>query len=437
MKDLFDVAIVGGGPAGCFAAFGVLGCNPNAKVAIIEKDYPPLPKVGEALLTGTIYTFEQAGLVEKVAQQGYLRKIGAAYQWGKSKAPWYVPFNPRKDYPKEFCYERGRQAIHVPRHHFDKFLLDEAVERGAKLIQQPVIEVTSKDDVVTAVRTKDQNKVFAKYWIDASGQAAILAKHLSVRKPLARDRVARRGYFVVDWEKAKHKGFFPNHTNILQSELGWMWAIHLGEKGNNLTSIGFVSNEEIANFFNCKTANKLLPELEEIFGINLQHQQVKNVYGEEIEEFIAQPKWSFYTEKQHGKNWAVVGDASAFLDPILSQGVTLACNYGLLRGQAAFQWLKGVHEVQEKISSLYQVDINFLQKVVTEWYNSDSSVEDWKLKVSVITNEELKQNMSPEQAFQWLTNLEHYQDHCYPYPFEDMKIYQRHMGTTLGYVESK
>ena len=64
-------------------------------------------------------------------------------------------------------------------------------------------------------------------------------------------RVAKYGYFDnVNWERAINNGFDPHRTNIMSDANGWNWVIHLGEKGKNLTSIGFVTTPDIANKLN-------------------------------------------------------------------------------------------------------------------------------------------------------------------------------------------
>ena len=64
MAEFFDVAIVGGGPAGSTA--GTLLAKHGWNVAIFEKEKFPRFKIGESLLPGSLRTFERMGVKEKI-----------------------------------------------------------------------------------------------------------------------------------------------------------------------------------------------------------------------------------------------------------------------------------------------------------------------------------------------------------------------------------
>ena len=74
MAELFDVVIVGGGPAGSTA--GTLLAKHGWNVAIFEKERFPRFKIGESLLPGSIRTFERMGVKEKIDKADVIVKHG-------------------------------------------------------------------------------------------------------------------------------------------------------------------------------------------------------------------------------------------------------------------------------------------------------------------------------------------------------------------------
>src|ERR1700722_15031303 len=74
MKEAFDVAIIGGGPAGSSA--GTLLAKAGRRVVIFEKEKFPRFSVGESTLPAVLNTLERMGVGENIDQGGFLVKYG-------------------------------------------------------------------------------------------------------------------------------------------------------------------------------------------------------------------------------------------------------------------------------------------------------------------------------------------------------------------------
>ena len=70
-----DVLIIGAGPAGALAA--ALLHREGFRVEVVEKETFPRFVIGESLLPGSMALLEEAGLLEAVESQGFMRKFGA------------------------------------------------------------------------------------------------------------------------------------------------------------------------------------------------------------------------------------------------------------------------------------------------------------------------------------------------------------------------
>ncbi|MDP9187393.1 MAG: tryptophan 7-halogenase [Verrucomicrobiota bacterium] len=72
--DLYDVAIIGGGPAGSIAA--TLLAQAGRRVVVFEREKFPRFHIGESLLPFSMKAFTRLGLHEKFRRAGFLKKFG-------------------------------------------------------------------------------------------------------------------------------------------------------------------------------------------------------------------------------------------------------------------------------------------------------------------------------------------------------------------------
>lgn len=418
----YDIAIIGAGPAGCMAALGAKQANPALRVVLIDKNEVAGHRIGEALLTGTVMTFQELGIADEIAAAGYHRKIGASYVWGESREPWYVNYPGVVDgFPESFMHDGLRCAIHVPRHTFDEQLRGICRRQGIEFVFGMVSDLKATPERRVLSVKAGESTVSASYWIDATGQNAFFGRRLAERKAIwtTMPRVARYAYFDnVDWSRARAAGFDPHRTNIISDAGGWNWIIHLGEKGGGLCSIGVVTTPEIAAKLTPENIVEVFPMLKE-FGFDRGLLGAKDAYGNPMDKLYGHPDYSYVSSELDAANWALVGDAALFLDPILSQGVTLAGHYGMMRGRAAAQFLDGDDQAQKSVTQNYHNEAAVLKVVVGEWYSNNRAVPQWRWKAQEIAKHlEAMEGRDPVEAFRFVTNLENLRREYDPYPPE-------------------
>jgi len=434
---MYDVVILGGGPAGCLAAAGVKKSNPELSVCLIEKETDNKHRVGEAFLTGFIHTLYDAGLFNVIKSGNWHRKCGATYVWGKSPRPWVVSYSQddySPNYPAEMQDKNFRYTVHAPRHLFDKELLEETKRvYGITIINELIDDVLvagKNNKRVTDILLKNGERIQGKYYIDATGQASLLGRKVTERTPVISNRQSAYGYYKnVDWNLAQLNGFSKNTTNIISNDNGWMWLIHLGERGNHLTSVGIVSDKEVTDTMTPKTIHSMFPELT-YFGLT-KGAPVYDFNGtEEMRSLYSHPDYSFKCEKLHGLNWALCGDSALFLDPILSQGVTLAAHYGWMRGLGAAEFLSGKEDSQGHVTQHYLNETAILAEMVEHWYSSNKQAKDWKLKAS----EFVPSDAGIENPFLWISNLENIRSEYKVYNDRDQVVINAALGFDPNYM---
>jgi len=174
--DIYDVAIIGGGPAGSTAA--TLLAKAGRRVIVFERERFPRFHIGESLLPFSVQTFDRLGVREKL-DRTFLPKFGGEIMaaCGTKGVKFYF-----KD---GFRSQRDR-AYQVMRSDFDKLLLDHSRENGAEVREQT--EVTkldfADDRVKIDIESSDGAKstVAARYLLDCSGRQTLLGSLFNVKR---------------------------------------------------------------------------------------------------------------------------------------------------------------------------------------------------------------------------------------------------------------
>src|SRR5881392_70439 len=128
---MYDVAIIGGGPAGSTAA--ALLARAGRRVVVFEREKFPRFHIGESLLPFSMKAFTRLGLHEKFLRAGFLKKFGGEIFGACSDQG-------TKFYFKDGFRSKTDHAYQVTRGDFDKVLLDHAAESGAEVHEQTLVE---------------------------------------------------------------------------------------------------------------------------------------------------------------------------------------------------------------------------------------------------------------------------------------------------------
>ncbi|THU85054.1 FAD/NAD(P)-binding domain-containing protein [Dendrothele bispora CBS 962.96] len=378
-----DVLVIGGGPAGSYAA-SVLALE-GMKVTVFEADKFPRYHIGESLIPSIRPYMRFIGCEEKLANYGFHRKPGSAIKFNQYKHEGYTDF---------VALGADNNAWNVTRSEFDHLLLNHSRTCGTSVYERTkVTSVTfSPDDpsrptsvtyshvpppcsLSTPPSTPppsptrgghDTNGFFEpvepvvgttsfNYMIDASGRTGVMSTRYLKNRHFnsSLKNVAVWGYWTdvgtygadtprqgSPWFEAligKHSvEVYQRKSDIrVLDESGWAWFIPLH---NGKTSIGVVMNQEVYNE-NKSTLSSFPPSVSTpnpsestmvaryISNLGLAPGLVELItengkMGEGSVKMASD--FSYSAPSYAGNGYRIIGDAAAFIDPFFSSGVHLA-----------------------------------------------------------------------------------------------------------------
>lgn len=348
----YDVIIIGGGPTGSTAATYL--SRYGHKVLVVEREKFPRPHVGESLLPFCYEIFKELGVFDEMKKR-FVRKPAARFSShdGSSTSTWCF---------KNVLHDESYLSFHVIRAYFDDMLLHNARRNGVEVLEQTNVE---KVDLETAdgnvvVYAKDvEGKDLAfkgKYLLDASGQDTFLGKRIGGKtayKDL--DRIAFLAHWGgVDYTHGIDRGYL-NIAYLEEHKSGWFG---LQPVGKDRVSVGLVMDRKYLKAEKEKFKKQGIEDwqmalyMQEITNTKLTNDLIIKPKARIVQKMIIVSDFSYFAEKQYGKNWAMIGDAGKFLDPIFASGVYLGMYSARMYAKALHtRFTKGIEESEAEIQA--------------------------------------------------------------------------------------
>jgi flavin-dependent dehydrogenase len=328
----------------------------------------PRDHVGESLLPFNYEYLKELGVLDEMNRRFY-PKPGVRFlnSDGSSQTTW--------------CFKRvikGPEHVswHVHRADFDDMLLKNAekhgveARQGAKVTQ---VDLTNPDEVKVQVQTKEGSSAHqARFLIDASGQHTLLAKIRNDKHAFeGLDRVA----FSTHWVNSHFSDSLKEGTlqiiHLGNERSGWIWIIPIAE---GRVSVGVALGADYTRKYRVEAQQRGEKDWHQ--GLYMQEIKSSNVAREVVENasqampLMINGDYSYFAKEKYGPNYAIIGDASAFLDPIFASGIFMgiksaslvtgaiahklgAASNGVRTFEEAYHYIDGAYRMVEKLIRVF------------------------------------------------------------------------------------
>jgi flavin-dependent dehydrogenase len=315
-----DVLVIGGGPAGSTVA--PLLAEKGYRVVLLEKARHPRFHIGESLLPANLPLFERLGVADEVRAIG-MEKWAAEFVSPHHEMPQVFQFGEAWDKSMPHAYQ-------VKRAEFDDVLIRNAAAKGVEVhegCRAKAVDFQADDSArVRAVHDDGRESEWqARFVVDASGRDTFLANRFQIKHRNPRhNSSAVYGHFA---NAVRHQGRAEGNITIFWFEHGWFWFIPMM---NDTTSVGMVTWPYHMKTKGPRSLQQFL--LDNIATCPALAARLAD--AQLITEVEATGNFSYVSERNHGPNYLLLGDAYAFIDPVFSSGVMLAMNSGVIGAEA-------------------------------------------------------------------------------------------------------
>ena len=359
-----EVLIIGAGPAGSAAA--TVLAERGHDVLVLEREVFPRYHVGESLIPFTYHPLKRLGLIEKMKSSAFVKKYSVQFisPSGKASQPFY--FFHRYD------RDTVAQTWQVLRSEFDQIVLENAIGKGAKVIQGITVkELITENGKVVGVRAARDGKEYeyrSPITIDCSGKESFTAVRNNWR---LHDPCLNKIAVWTYYKGAKRDpGLDEGATTVAYvPEKGWFWYI---PQHNDMASVGVVAEGKYLARDGVKSPEAMFKR--EV-GQNLWIKDHLSC-GEQVGKYFITSEYTHHAKYCSAPGLVMAGDAYCFLDPVFSSGLMLALKSGVMAGDVIHEGLKTGDLSPARFSGYgkaLRLSIENMRKLVYAFYDPEFS----------------------------------------------------------------
>jgi FADH2 O2-dependent halogenase len=330
----WDVAVLGGGIAGC--ALAAVLARQGVSVLVCEAGQHPRFAVGESMILETSELLRALAELYDVPElawfssEAFLPEAGSSHgvkrHFGFVHHAEGAPARPGDVLQAVIPEHPHGHELHLHRQDADYRLMIAAIRHGATVLQRTRIASVAFDDAGATVQPEVGGAFRARYVVDATGFRSVLAtrhRRLTTHsRALFTHAMGLPDLAAVAPDSVPELPF-PMHEGTLHHvfEGGWVWVIPFDNHArstNPLCSVGVLLDprrhpeqgtpaEEVASL--CARFPTLAAQLGSLSAVRPWTRTGRLQYG---------------SEKVVGDRWCLLGHAAGFVDPLFSKGLYLS-----------------------------------------------------------------------------------------------------------------
>jgi len=316
----YDIAIVGGGPAGAAAALSFRQLRPDLCVALVEASQYDAPRAGETLSPGCQEILHGLGCWDSFQSERFTESHGTRALWGGPQP-----------YDNEFLFSLRGNGWQVDRARFDALLCNCARNAGVEILSNTRLCGVERDDRGFRLRLRHIgagseafHTIQARFAIDASGRQASFAARCGARA-LVDDRLIgvcgllqAAGSDAVTLVEAQPDGWW--YSSLLPGSrvaVAWMSDADLVRQQGLCDPERWMAHLNRSEWTHQRSGGALLSPL-----------RVWTAHSQRLSQV-------------HGEGWVAAGDAATTYDPLSSLGILKALRAGKIASFVALDALEG------------------------------------------------------------------------------------------------
>jgi geranylgeranyl reductase family protein len=292
VKLVWDLVVVGAGPAGAATALGALAADPSLSVLLLDRhDFPRDKACGDGIAPHVLDLLAEVGVTGLLDDRTPVRHL--SLQRGGLAVD----------------REMARPAWVVPRKVFDQRLVEAAQAAGAHLVRHRAREI---DVLRDSVRVDD---LAGQFVVGADGANSVVRRSLGAADgPVA---LAIRGYAPTPPGRAARQVIVFG----LGRQPSYAWSF---DRGDGLSNVGY--GEQLSKDRPHPTRAELLTRLDEVLPGATDGGSSWRAHH------LPLSTWSW---RPAPGRVLLVGDAAGLINPMTGEGIYYAVATGLLAGRAA------------------------------------------------------------------------------------------------------
>lgn len=316
-SDSFDVAILGGGPAGLAAAL-TLSRYTSLSTVVVERSNYGIARVGETLSPGIRGLLQYLGFWDEFQADKHLPSYGTSAAWGSS----FVQ-------TRDFILTPFGVGWHLDRLRFDKTMAAAAEAEGTVILRSARARFERqpfRNWHIEVGQGVSKRNLKARFLFDATGKAAVVARHLGVERKIYDRMIAIVG--CIEFPNPVPRDTF---AFIETCEYGWWYSAIL--PGHRMV-VAFMTDADLM-----RAGRWSSPERFWRIAREQRHTWSRIGEGRMSGPPLIVPAFSARLENVAGEDWIASGDAAATVDPLSSSGIARALDSGIKAARAVSAYL--------------------------------------------------------------------------------------------------
>lgn len=326
----YDVAIIGGGPAGSATAITLARLGRRVLLA----DSAPVGRfrVGEGFPPAARSLLTDLGVLDGFLAAGHRPSYGNLSLWGSDE--------PHVD---DFIFQLQGRGYQLDRSAFDAQLRSSAGQLGVAVHEATRLVATPDEDgfSLRLGGIDEEPAAHCRWLIDAGGRPAVLARQQGVQRQVE-DRLTAFYLLLHSPQGSDRDG----RTLVEAVENGWWYSVLL-PSGDRLVT--FLGDLDLLDRQALLTRDGLWQQLVQTRLLSALCREHGYQPGTAVQGMDAA---SGRLSRFHGERWAAVGDAALSFDPLSSQGIATALYCGQYCARAVAATLQGDSQAMSAYADL-------------------------------------------------------------------------------------